>query len=477
MSASSASIKPAANFVQFVNQSPTPFHAVAACKERLNSAGFTELHENENWAKTINPKGKYFFTRNQSTLVAFAVGAKWTPGNGISIVAAHTDSPCLKLKPVSKKEKAGYLQVGVQTYGGGIWHSWFDRDLGLAGRAMVANGEGQYAHRLFNIAKPILRIPTLAIHLDRSTNEKFQFNNETHLTPILATEYKSSCGKGDAETKKAADGLLFSVSRQIGAHHPELLQAMAEELSVDVKDIVDFEACLYDSQPSAIGGLKNEFIFSARLDNLMMSYCSVESLIRSTEEDGSLDEEENIRLIALFDNEEVGSTSAYGANSSLMETTMRRIQATGQSPTAFEEGVHRSYMISADMAHAVHPNFSEKHEDNHQPQMHRGIVIKRNVNQRYATTAVTGLVLRELAAKHTIPIQEFVVRNDSPCGSTIGPMLSARLGLRTVDVGAPQLSMHSIREVAGTDDVGHSIDLFTAFFQEFTHYNKGIWVD
>ncbi|CAO3676265.1 unnamed protein product [Umbelopsis vinacea] len=462
----------ATEFIDFVNASPSPFHATHEAVKLLQKAGFKELKERDNWNEgTIKNGGKYYFTRNGSSVVAFAVGDKYKSGNGFSIIGAHTDSPCLKVKPVSKKEKAGYLEVGVQTYGGGIWHTWFDRDLSVAGRVLIAHEDGTFKHTLVKIDRPILRVPTLAIHLDRSVGEGFKFNTEVQLTPILATVTKSVLNGTDKPTDEQAES-----ERN---HHPLLIKLLAGELSVKPAQIRDFELALYDTQPSAIGGAFNEFVFSPRLDNLEMSYCSIKALVNTADQ---LAEEPNIRLVALFDNEEVGSNTAHGADSNLLPSTLTRLAAARVgsekvSPTAFEESLHKSYLISADMAHAVHPNYIDKHEENHRPEMHKGTVIKINANQRYATTAVTTVVLKELAKTHNIPIQEFVVRNDSPCGSTIGPMLSAKLGLRTVDVGNPQLSMHSIREVGGTEDIPNAIKLFDAFFLKFAELDSKLTVD
>lgn len=462
----------AQHLVDFVNNSPSPFHAVDVCRSWLKNARFTELKEKQSWAGAIKPEGRYFFTRNGSSLVAFAVGKNFRPGNGLSIVAAHTDSPCFKLKPVSKKSSSGFLQVGVQVYGGGLWHTWFDRDLSVAGRVMVRDGNGGFANRLVSIRDPIMRIPSLAIHLDRSANEAFKFNKEVHLTPILATVTKA-VNKEAVDTNKGASL----------AHHPVFLERIAQELEVEVSAIADFDLCLYDTQKATIGGICNEFIYSARLDNLNSSYCAIEGLINSLEADKATQQgidDSHVRMVALFDNEEVGSTSAYGADSALIESAIRRIQAGSAvdcPSVAFEEAVANSFMISADVTHAVHPNYSEKHEENHRPELHKGPAIKINANQRYATTAVTSAILKDIASRSNIPMQEFVVRNDTPCGSTIGPLLSAKLGLRTIDIGNPLLGMHSIREVCGTDDVGLSVKLFERFFAEFAKLDAKVSVD
>jgi aspartyl aminopeptidase len=330
------------------------------------------------------------------------------------------------------------------------------------------------------IHRSLLRIPTLAIHLDRSTGEGFKFNNETHLTPILATAAKLALN-GDA---KPDDDELSEAEKK---HHPLLIHILADNLHVEPSQIKDFELCLYDTQPSQFSGAFNEFIHSPRLDNLEMSFCSLTALINSTSDPltSNLASDPTIRLVVLFDNEEVGSLTAHGANSNLLPATLARLTATklgdkGEakvSKTAFEEALPKSYLVSADMAHAIHPNYPEKYEENHRPKMHGGVVLKINANQRYATTAQTSLLIREIAKIENIPIQEFVVRNDSPCGSTIGPMLSAKLGLRTVDVGNPQLSMHSIREVGGTEDLPNAIKLFEAFFRHYAAMDKRIMVD
>ncbi|KAL7314322.1 hypothetical protein PS15m_005910 [Mucor circinelloides] len=464
-------VKEAQDFIEFVNKSPSPFHATFEASEILKSAGFKEIKERDSWNDgLIERKGKYFFTRNGSAIVAFEVGGKYNPGNGFSIIGAHTDSPCLKIKPISKKDKSGYLEVGVQLYGGGIWHTWFDRDLSVAGRVLVEQEDGTFKHTLVKVERPILRIPTLAIHLDRTANDKFAFNKETQLAPILAT-----AAKAQLSGIEATEGVEAEAN-----HHPLLIKILADEMNIKPHQIRDFELAVYDTQKSVIGGACNEFIFSPRLDNLEMSYCSIIALTQAKD----IENDSNIRIAALFDNEEVGSMTAHGADSNLLPVTLQRLANThvidaakDVSLTAFEEAIHKSILVSADMAHAINPNYADKHEENHRPEMHKGTVIKVNANQRYATTAITSLVLKELAKKHQIPIQEFVVRNDSSCGSTIGPMLSAKLGLRTVDIGNPQLSMHSIRETGGTDDVKHGIDLLRAFYEEFAVLEQKFIVD
>ncbi|CAL4911053.1 unnamed protein product [Urochloa decumbens] len=440
------------DLVDFLNASPTAFHAVDEAKRRLKAAGFAQLSEREEWAG-LEPGRKYFFTRNHSTIVAFAIGAKYVAGNGFHIIGAHTDSPCLKLKPVSKVTKGGYLEVGVQTYGGGLWYTWFDRDLTVAGRVIIRekrDGGVSYTHKLVRVQEPILRIPTLAIHLDRTiSSEGLKVNNQNHLVPVLATSIKNEMQKivGENGPKESSENKNMK-------HHPLLLQLIAKEANCEPDEICDFELQLCDTQPSAVAGAMKEFIFSGRLDNLCMSFSSLKALIDSTSAEHSLDNESGVRMVALFDHEEVGSDSAQGAGSPAMLDALSRITGSFNSS-----------------------NSKDKHEENHQPKLHGGLVIKHNANQRYATNAVTAFIFREIAERHQLPIQDFVVRNDMACGSTIGPILASGVGIRTVDIGAPQLSMHSIREMCAVDDISHSYEHFKAYFEEFTELDSKVKVD
>ncbi|TRX91331.1 hypothetical protein FHL15_007753 [Xylaria flabelliformis] len=496
--------KAALDFLDFVNASPTPYHAVHESIARLEKAGFTPVKERDNWSSTLKPGGKYYMTRNASTIVAFAIGAQWKPGNPIAMLGAHTDSPCLRVKPVSKKSNVGFMQVGVETYGGGIWHSWFDRDLSLAGRVLVRDGKGNFVQKLVKIDKPIIRIPTLAIHLDRSS--EFNPNKETELFPIagmVAAELNRTGKTADPkapENEDKAEETFQPLKDMSDRHHPYILELIAEQAGAKVEDVVDFEIVLYDVQKSCLGGLNEEFIYSARLDNLNMTYCSVMGLIESVNK-SSLSQETSIRLITCFDHEEIGSTSAQGANSDLLPSVVRRLSilaGTGgrhgdsvsdkswehissdpdvDLTTAFEQTMAVSFLVSADMAHSVHPNYAGKYESNHQPEINKGTVIKINANQRYATNSPGIVLLQEMARRAGVPLQLFVVRNDSSCGSTIGPMLSAKLGVRTLDLGNPQLSMHSIRETGGTYDVEHAIKLFESYLSHYSELESKILVD
>lgn len=463
MSGTTAATAAASKFLKFVDASPTHFHCVNTIKNVLVAHGFTELKENAHWALTRG--GKYFYTRNQSTIAAFAVGGKFQAGNGFALVGAHTDSPNFVLKPVSATSAYGYTQIGVQTYGGGLWHTWFDRDLTVAGRVIVASAAnaGAATSRLVHIQRPILRIPSLCIHLDRSQNESFAPNLERHLLPIISTAVRDQL-----------EGLAPAAGAAAPTHHPVLLKLLADELKCDVNDIRTFELSVCDTQPAALGGAHNEFVFAPRLDNQMSCFQGVEALVAA-----DVAETPHVQALVCFDNEEVGSNSAHGAACPIVEELLARVTRAFAAPDAAlgelnAFAVRRSFMISADMAHAVHPSYADKHEAKHQPAIHGGPVIKYNANQRYATTAPTSFMLKELARRHSLPLQEFVVRNDSACGSTIGPIMSARTGIRTVDIGCPQLAMHSIRECCGTTTVAQGIALFKAFYEEFSAVDESI---
>ncbi|KAH7731896.1 Protein DNPP-1 [Aphelenchoides avenae] len=447
----------AAKFVEFLNKAVTPFHAVNECAKWLKSEGFQELREAQDF--TVKRLGRYFIRKSETAIYAFAVGGAYASGNGFSIVVAHTDSPCYRIKPASKLNSEKFLQVGVAPYGGGLWRTWFDRDLSVAGQ-VIFNRDGKIFHRLVDIKKPILHIPNLAIHLE-TDRKTFEFNNETETRPILATQvFDDYATKELNKTTEEVKNLPISQK-----HHPTFLQLIANSAECSVEELLNFDLFLYDTQPAAITGLHDEFIAGARLDNLVGTYTSIGALISGLE-GKSLEHDPNIRLVACFNHEEVGSVSASGAASNFTEWLLRRLCACNigeaASTTNFELAMSRSYLISADQAHAAHPNYGQKHEQNHKPSFHGGVVVKINVNQRYATTAMTEAILQKIADDASVPLQEVCVRNDSPCGSTVGPILSARLGLQTIDVGCPQFAMHSIRELSDTSSISDAISLYEA---------------
>jgi aspartyl aminopeptidase len=451
----------------FFDSSPDPFHAVDSSIRILKQhGGYQELNDDIPYSSQIKPGGKYYFTKNKSTLVAFAVGTEYESGKGgFKIIGGHTDSPNLKVKPRSKRSNSGCLQIGVETYGGGLWHTWFDRDLGVSGRVFIRQDETKIEQRLVKVDRAILRISNLAIHLTDDRNS-FTVNKEDHLSPILAMEAQSALSapsSGSDNTIPSDDEIQMKEKKKIEKdgwkefQEPLLLQILAESLEVPVESIVDFELNLFDIQKATLGGAYSEFIFSARLDNLASCFLAVQSL---AEHDVKGDPD--ISMIALFDHEEVGSDSAVGAGSSIMADSVERIANAlnheNKNPEVYHSTIKKSFCLSVDQAHAVHPNYASKHEKTHQPKMNGGMVIKRNSNQRYSTNTLTALIIREIAKRAGLPpVQEFIVRNDCACGSTIGPIISTRTGIRSIDMGCPQLSMHSIRETMGVCDCKFSM--------------------
>eukprot|EP00322_Chrysochromulina_rotalis_P005622 CAMPEP_0115840546 /NCGR_PEP_ID=MMETSP0287-20121206/6827_1 /TAXON_ID=412157 /ORGANISM="Chrysochromulina rotalis, Strain UIO044" /LENGTH=478 /DNA_ID=CAMNT_0003294161 /DNA_START=15 /DNA_END=1451 /DNA_ORIENTATION=+ len=451
---------------KFIDKTPTPFHLCAEGGVILRQAGFSEVRETDQWRTILKPGGSYYYTRNGSTLVAFTVGADFRPGNGFNIIGAHTDSPVLKLKPCSKKSAHGYLQLNVETYGGGLWHTWFDRELTLAGAVIIKEADGSYTKRLVHVHRPLMRVPSLCIHL-QSADERTKFapNKETHMMPIIAMVSDALNKSADEAGAPAEGGALDE------RHAPELLRLLGAELSCAPSAIMDFELSLCDSQPAQIWGLHNEFLSSPRLDNQIHCFTALQALAAHAK--SSTAAQPTVCMIALFDHEEVGSESACGAGSTVMAEALQRVSScfAPDEPHASAEALltttRRSFLISADVAHAVHPNWAEKHQSSHAPKLNEGTVIKTNDNQRYATNAETGFVFRELARQAGVGVQEFMVKNDCPCGTTIGPIIAAKTGLRTVDVGVPSLSMHSCRETVGVSDVTNSFQLFSTFFKNF----------
>jgi aspartyl aminopeptidase len=461
--------------MSYIDSSTDPFHAVDTSIRLLKAAGFEHLADDDAFAERVQPGGRYYFTRNRSTLVAFAVGDEFVPGRaaagggGFHIIGGHTDSPNLRVKPRSKRGGgSGCVQLGVECYGGGLWHTWFDRDLGLSGRVMVRTND-RITQRLVKIDRALLRISNLAIHLQTADERKaFAVNKEDHLSPILALEAQKALTGEDKDKDKDATTKDGWTEYQ----EPALLQVLATELDVEVADIVDFELSLFDIQKAALGGVFSEFVHSARLDNLASCFMAVQALVEHCERE-ELESGQDVAMIVLYDHEEVGSNSAVGAASPVMGEAVRRIAAAlcpgGDSvEDVTAASIRRSFCLSSDQAHAVHPNYASKHERSHQPRMNGGMVIKRNSNQRYATTGVTGLLVREIARRAGLPApQEFIVRQDCGCGSTIGPLISTATGIRTIDMGCPQLSMHSIRETMGVADLTNGLALFKAFFEHF----------
>ena len=408
--------------IDFLNASPTPFHATATMVSQLETADFRQLDEAETWDLT---PGRYFVTRNQSSIIAFVIGSRSLPESGIRMVGAHTDSPCLKVKPNPIRTKHGYQQLGVEVYGGVLLNPWFDRDLSLAGRVTSEDAAGNIINSLVNLREPIAVIPSLAIHLDREANNARKVNPETDIPPVLLQEDESF----------------------------RLASLIAEQ--IQDREILATELSFYDTNPARIIGLNREFLASARLDNLLSCYTGMQALLNADPEVTS--------LLVCNDHEEVGSASAAGAEGTFLKDVLERITEAGEARL---RTFARSLLVSTDNAHGIHPNYPDRHESNHGPLLNRGPAIKHNANQRYATNSETAGYFKSLCKRAGVPYQEFVNRADMACGSTIGPITAKEIGVRTLDVGVPTFAMHSIRELAGTADAFSLMTVLTAFYTD-----------
>jgi aspartyl aminopeptidase len=421
----------ARELLSYIDKAPTQFHAVTESAEILETNGFQRLYEKDAWKLT--PGGKYYVVRNSSSLIAFTLGTDEVESAGFHIVGAHTDSPNLRLKPNPEYEKSGYGQLGVEPYGGVLLASWTDRDLSLAGRVFVRNEEDETCEKLVCFENPLLRISQLTIHLNRNVNENgLILNKQTHLPPI------------------------FTMAG--GSSKSNLNQLLAGRLQCETDQIVGFDLALYDTQKGSLGGLNEEFIFSSQLDDLASCHAGLKALVDSPESTKST------RVLALHDHEEVGSASAQGAESLFLKDVLERIVGSSKPREDFFRALSQSFCISADMAHAVHPNYSDLHDIRHMPIVNQGPVLKMNVNQKYATDGATGMFFENLCKEVEIPLQKFVIRSDLMCGSTIGPITATTLGIPTVDVGNPMLSMHSIREMSGTTDHANMVTVLKHFY-------------
>ncbi|HHD75519.1 MAG TPA: M18 family aminopeptidase [Campylobacterales bacterium] len=394
----------------FLDASPTPFHATQNMSMMLHNAGFEALKEEEPWR--LEKGKKYFVTRNDASVIAFTYPEK----KNYTMIGAHTDSPNLKLKPNPVIEEYGVVKFGVEPYGGVLLNPWFDRDLSLAGKVSYLDATDTIQETLIDVKKSIATIPSLAIHLDKSANEGRTINKQTDISPILTTN----------EDFDFEEFLKWQLSKN-NIH--------------DVKSLYASELSFYSTDKASFVGLRDDFIASARLDNLLSCYVGLVAIC-------SIESDEPMLLVA-SDHEEVGSASTSGAAGSFLENTLKRMYPDFD---AYMQMIRTSILISADNAHAVHPNYPSKHDKNHSPLINKGPVIKVNSNQRYASNTTTMSKFMNVAQKQGEVFQEFVTRSDMGCGSTIGPITATRLGIETIDVGLPTYAMHSIRELAGVDD-------------------------
>ena len=417
------------DLLDFLAASPTPFHAVQQMEIRLSQAGFVVLREADDW--TLDAGGRYCVIRNSSSIVAFTLGEKSILDQGLRMVGAHTDSPCLKVKPQPELFKKGYFQLGVEVYGGALLNPWFDRDLSLAGRVSFRDTSGNIGSVLIDFKRAIATIPSLAIHLDREANSARSINAQTDIPPVVM------------QTNDKQTSFRELLLTQIRQEHP----------SCEACKVLDYELSFYDAQPAAIIGLQNEFIASARLDNLLSCYIGLQAILADSTE---------YRVLVCNDHEEIGSQSAAGAQGPMLRSVISRLLANEKE---FTRTIDRSMMISVDNAHGVHPNFSDRHDANHGPVLNGGPVIKMNANQRYATNSETSSLFRHWCESVDEPVQAFVMRTDMGCGSTIGPITASEIGVKTLDIGVPTFAMHSIRELAGSSDAYSLYKVLELFYR------------
>lgn len=424
----------AQELVDFLYDSPSAFHAVENVKEDLVKAGFSELKEEAKW--NLEKGGKYFTTKNGSALIAFVVGNGEIEENGFKLIGAHTDSPGFRIKPKAEMVvEDTYVRLNTEVYGGPILSTWFDRPLSLAGRVTLKSENPlEPKIELLNIKRPIMIIPNLSIHMNRTINEGYAYNKQKDTLPLLS---------------------LVNENLEKGNY---LINLIAEELKVAKEEIIDFDLFLYEFEKGCIMGLNEEFISSGRLDDLQNVHAGIEAIKNAAVTNGT-------NVMICYDNEEVGSATKQGADSDMLANILERIiLCLGKGREDFFRTLAKSFIISADNAHALHPNYPEKHDPTNRPMINKGPVIKVNANQAYTTDAESSAVYEMICMKAGVPYQKFVNRSDVRGGSTIGPINSTHLNIRSVDMGTPQFAMHSIREFAGVEDHMYAYKSFLEFF-------------
>ena len=422
----------AQGLITFLNGAPTAFHAVAQLEEMLKEQGFVALSEHDAW--TLQCGGRYYVTRNQSSLLAFTLPSDTQAAFGYRVVAAHTDSPAFKLKDICDRPAEGYCKLNVEKYGGMLCSSWMDRPLSIAGRAYVSTEHG-VAMRRVDFEKPMAIIPNVAIHMDRNANDGKSYNAQVDMLPLLGLKNENSGFK----------------------------KQLADEIGVQEEQILSHDLYLYVKQSGYVWGKENELLSAPRLDDLACVYGAVVAFLQGLEKQGT-----SIRILAAFDNEEVGSQTLQGAASSFLEDTVERIEYFLGNGAKSAEAMHarlaNSLMLSADNAHAVHPNHPEFADAQNRPVIGNGVVLKFNAQQRYATDAVGAALLRAITERAGLKLQSYANRSDIPGGSTLGNIASTRIPLRTIDIGLPQLAMHSAFETMGVSDLADYVVACEAFF-------------
>ncbi|KAL8998900.1 MAG: hypothetical protein Q9169_002119 [Polycauliona sp. 2 TL-2023] len=476
-------------FLNFITENPTVFHAVDAVARRLESNGFTKLSSREHWNDRIKKGGKYYVERNGSSIISFVVGNNYRPGNGAAVIAAHIDALTTKVKPIpTKPTKAGYVQLGIAPYAGALNKTWWDRDLGIGGKVLVKDkSSGKIQTKLVKLDHPIARIPTLAPHFGAPAADPHP-NPETQMVPIIGLDQSGPDGsRASSNISTESTGLLQGASVFASTQPPRLVNAITrqmqiEDSAINASDIINWELEVFDTQPAQLGGLDKEFIFAPRIDDKLCSFAAIEALIASTsdssKQDNSqpTDDDSIIKIVACFDDEEIGSLLRQGARSNFLPSTIERTVASLSSsssssnqsiPDLVSQTLANGFMISADVSHAVNPNYLSVYLENHSPQLNVGVAVQADPNGHTTTNSVSTAFLQRVAEKCDSTLQVFQIRNDSRSGGTVGPMLSSAMGMRAIDAGVPQLSMHSIRATVGDLDPGLGVKLFKGFFDHF----------
>ena len=454
-------------YCDFMTANPTIFHAVKSFSQDLEKHGYKQLSERAVWTSELKRGGKFYVTRNGSALLAFNIGRDYKSGNGMAIIAGHVDALTAKLKPVSKlPTKAGFKQLAVAPYAGGLGPTWWDRDLGIGGRVIVRDpATGKVESKLVKLDWPIARIPTLAPHFGSPANGPF--NPETNMVPVIGVDNSDLFESSTTESSNIKAGTF-------AATQPEkLVKVISSELGItDYSNIIDWELELFDTQPARLGGLEKDMIFAGRIDDKLCCYAAHEALLASSDETST----GIVKMVGMFDDEEIGSLLRQGARSNFMGSVMERITEAfaeqNYGPNLLSQTVANSFLVSSDVIHAVNPNFLHVYLENHAPRLNVGVTVSTDSNGHMTTDSVSHSILKRVAVRCGSTLQLFQIRNDSRSGGTIGPMTSAQIGMRAIDCGIPQLSMHSIRATTGSLDPGLGVKLFKGVFDHFEEVDK-----
>ncbi len=421
------------NLLEFIDNSPSPWHVVNTIESLLKPYEFEKLNEKEKWR--LKPGGRYYVVRDDSSIILFIVGAKPLLENGFRLIGTHTDSPGLRIKPKALNNKDSLLRLNVEIYGSPILATFTDRDLSLAGRICFKNNSNRIDRKLIKFDKPLARLPNLAIHMNRQVNEEGLKLHKQNELPLI----------------------LSALSEQLPSDYfSKLLQ---QQSGIDCSEILSWDLAVYDTQKGTLWGAQEEFYSNSQLDNLASCHAALQALLN----DKTLNNDNTV-VCAFFDHEEIGSNSKQGADSSFLPDILKRITSAYETDQQdFARILAQSFLISADMAHAYHPNFPSAYDTDHKVMVNQGPVIKVNANQRYSSESISEALFIDWCQQAKVPYQYYSHRCDLPCGSTIGPITSAKLGVRSVDIGSPMWAMHSIRESAGTFDHHYLIEVLKVF--------------